>query len=346
MTANRLLLHGGIPTPILRQMSESSAVTPQATIDPPRAAAPEPRRNRPGNILEDQLHYLWQQLLRTPEIGVRDDFFSVGGSPALYDQMLIAVERLCGHRLRPVDLGEEVTIRNLGQVLVARLSHEAVLEIQRGQPAVTPLVFIHGDVSGGGYYVRELARGLGIERPVYAPQQCGMRGEPLPSSVEEMAAGHIRDLTSLLPQGPVHLGGHCSGAIIALEMAAQWTRAGRHVRTLVMVEPPVRPPRIPVVPQLSDEQLRIPMLRGAWLFAQYCSVLAHYQAAPYSGRVAVFFAREAREGRRQLDQPDTRAALRTLAPAAEMFSTPGNHVSAPGRHIRALAAAMKACLSD
>jgi thioesterase domain-containing protein len=224
-----------------------------------------------------------------------------------------------------------------------------MIEVQKGLPGVPPFFYLHGDVGGGGYYVRELARGLGRSQPVYAIQDHGLCGAEMPSSVEAIATDHVRRLREIRASGPVYLGGHCFGAIAALEMARQLSQESDDVVSLFLVEPLVNAdahvvPRPPGVSRLPPERMAIPRVRALWLFAQYCAMLPRYQLPPYAGRAAVFWARDRRPARPTFDQPGARAVLQSLVPRVEMYVCPGTHISALGRHVRSLASAMRRCI--
>jgi pimeloyl-ACP methyl ester carboxylesterase len=324
---------------------EAQAHTTTARPAPPR------RGGRPAvaqNILQDQLLSFWEELLGTTVAGIDEDFFALGGTRELCERMRLGVEELCGERLDAADLGGDVTVRRLAETLVARLPEAPVREVQPGAPGVPPLFFLHGDLGGGGYYVRELARGLGPEQPVFVLQQHGMHGEDVPSSVDEMAADHASRVGELCPDGPFHLAGHCISAFIALEMAQRFARTGREVTSLLMIEPPMRlpegKPRLPP-PTVSLTVRRMPRIRQAWLFNQYREIVRPYLLPVYHGRTVVFWARDASGATRTFDIAEATASIQRVAPNAEMHICPGTHITALGRHVRSLAAAMKAALA-
>ena len=314
---------------------------PQVAAPVRHGAAPI-RRSAPRDILQDQLAYIWERLLGVTNVGIYDTLDDLGGTPEHVDRMFGEVESECGERLRPEDFEGGVTVRALSDALVARVPRTRFLQIQPGTFGATPLFFLHGDLGGSGYYVRNIARGLGADRPVYVLQQHGIHGEETPTSVETMAAEHIETLRELLPEGPFYLGGHCNGATIALEMALQLAAAGRSPRSLLVVEPmlvEIPATNVELVPRLSPEARQTPRMRRAWLFSQYVTVIARYRSPQrYDGRMAVFWATGAHQG---TSNEGAESKVKNMAPQAEMFSCPGNHVTALGRHGSALASLMK-----
>ena len=55
------------------------------------------------------------------------------------------------------------------------------------------------------------------------------------STIEEMAARHIKMLREFQPEGPYLLGGHCNGGLIAFEMARQLADRGERVDLLALI---------------------------------------------------------------------------------------------------------------
>jgi thioesterase domain-containing protein len=299
----------------------------------------------PRNVLQDQIAAVWEHVLGIRAVGVDEDFFALGGTRAAAELMLTAIEYLCGVRPRLPDAADATTVHTLAREIVGTLPPDPILEIQAGVPgARAPLFFLHGDLGGGGFYVRELGRALGQEQPVITLQQHGLDGRELPSSIEAMAADHLERLRARWPHGPYVLGGHCNGATIAFELARQLAAGGEHVPALVLIEPPIAAGRggvpMPPLAALAPEQMRGPDVRYVWLFEQYSAIVRRYHHERYDGRVGVFRARFGEPGR----VPD--AAFAKLGPRVEVATVPGNHISALGRHVRKLGAAMSRFLEQ
>lgn len=100
----------------------------------------------------------------------------------------------------------------------------------------TPLIFLHGDILGGGFYCFNLARQLGPDQPFYSLPPLPLAGDRIPS-VEEIAAEQLRTLRAHTPHGPYLLGGFCIGAFVALEIAQRLRAEGEIVEQLVIVDP-------------------------------------------------------------------------------------------------------------
>jgi thioesterase domain-containing protein len=152
-------------------------------------------------------------------------------------QLLLEVERLTGRSLAASIMFEAATIRQLGESILQPGLPEAspLVQLQAGT-GLSPFIYLDGDFSGGGYYARELARLLGPEQPFYVLRPRGLHGGRVPT-IEQMARDYMPALALAQLRGPYRLGGHCNGALIALELAHQLTVAGDRVELVAMIDP-------------------------------------------------------------------------------------------------------------
>jgi aspartate racemase len=91
---------------------------------------------------------------------------------------------------------------------------------------------------GAGPIFRPLALRLGLDQPFFGLTtiKSDMRDLPAPFKLEDIAAGLVRKLRSLQPQGPYFLGGWCQDGVFAYEMAQQLLAQGEKVGLLVLIE--------------------------------------------------------------------------------------------------------------
>ena len=80
-----------------------------------------------------------------------------------------------------------------------------------------------------------LASHLGSDQPFYALNPHGVVGDPVPTSIEEIARAHLASVRAVRPRGSYWLGGHCNGGMTAFEMARQLSAAGEDVSAVLMV---------------------------------------------------------------------------------------------------------------
>ncbi len=195
-----------------------------------RASLPAPDHERtdmsdayikPRDPLEYQLVQIWEELFDIRPIGIRDNFFDLGGHSLLSVRMMDRIEQVIGKKLPLSTLFSGATIENLAKVLLKQASESAATSLIQVQAGATkkPFFYLHGDFNGGGLYCLSLARHLGSDQPFYALQPHGLDDQSIPETIEAMAEYHLKTLLNFQPEGPYMLGGHCNGGLIAFEMA-------------------------------------------------------------------------------------------------------------------------------
>ena len=313
-------------------------LTPNGKID--RGALRDPgeapdahtnARVRPRHPLEYTLASIWQELLGTSDFGVQDAFFDVGGHSLLAAQLVNAIESTCGFRVPLSVLFENSTIEELAQVLRRGA-------VAQGSPIVTlnaggtrwPFVFLHGDFTGGGFYVHQLARGLGPDQPVYAIHPHGLDGADVPESIEIMAEDRVRALRQVRPRGPYCLGGYCNGALVAIEMAQQLARCGEEIPLVVVMDASASGYNKQVLPPTAAA------VAPSDLNARYRRAMDSYVPQLYAGQIVVLRSSSAREFRRCL-------GWSLVSDNVETYDVRGHHHTSVTRHI-ATTAGRATCL--
>jgi iturin family lipopeptide synthetase A len=215
----------------------------------------------PRTPTEQRLAALWRDLLGVQQIGARDDFFHLGGHSLLAMRLVTRVHQDFGVRLPPGALFEHTTLADLATAinpadvptastpalavpapvaatkLVARPTQDKVLfPIVPSSGTGTPFFWVHG-VGGEVFSYIKLSRHLAAARPVFgfAADWSQMSGHDTPT-LEVIAAHYVRELRRQHPSGPYHLGGFCSAAMLALEMARQLEAAGQAVGVLAAID--------------------------------------------------------------------------------------------------------------
>jgi len=218
--------------PLNQNLKVDRAALPAATRERPEldhAYAP------PDDPTQTELVHIWQELLEVRPVGIRDDFFDLGGDSLLATAMMAAVEDALGIEASPAILLSDSTIEHVAANLTrASQASAGVVPVQAGGSR-TPLYFLHGDYLGRGIYCRKIARALGPEQPVFALTPCGLDGEAAPPSIEEMAVRHLNALRRHRARGPYRLVGNCNGGLVALEMARRLAEEGEAVEHVFVI---------------------------------------------------------------------------------------------------------------
>jgi amino acid adenylation domain-containing protein len=232
-----------------------------------RSALPAPTGERPAldqayaapeDPTQAELAHIWEELLQVRPVGIRDDFFDLGGDSLLAAGMMAAIEDALGIEASPAILLLGSTIEDVAANLTRPTRPDA--EVVPVQPAGSraPLYFLHGDYLGRGIYCRKIARALGPEQPVFALTPCGLDGEAAPSTIEEMADRHLTALRRHRAHGPYRLVGNCNGGLVALEMARRLAAEGETVEHVFVIRTSAQNARFSAARRLIERA-------GRWL---------------------------------------------------------------------------------
>jgi oxalate---CoA ligase len=303
----------------------------------------------PDRLRSDILR-ICSRLLESTDLTIDDDFFDKGGDSLLATELMLELRQLTGKALPDSLLFESSTVRSLARRLSENETPrpKAAVRVGAASDGAKPLLFFHGDWTRGGFYVEHLARKLGPEFSVIAVAPHGPGGEPIPPSIEAMAADRLATILEAQPTGPYRLAGHCVGGIVALETARLLMRLNRQVETVVMIDSPLMiagevlrtqahgggnsraddltaaPDDIPVRPATPEFD---------WGFEAYESRLATYSPTPLPVRLLVFAS-----------EYDGRDWVR-LSEDAHLLEIPGQHFDLVTVRINELASNLRSWLS-
>jgi amino acid adenylation domain-containing protein len=192
----------------------------------------------PRDDWERAVAAIWCTILGLDQVGLDDDFFSLGGDSLGVLELVTAMSEDHGVTVRSVDLVECPTLGEFAERAQGPASGRGrflVPLMSKGQGS--PLFLF----SGGGVLALKfmpLASHLHLERPIYGFQARGLEGDGIPDwSARRWAARCVIQMRQLQPRGPYYLGGHSFGAMLAMEAARQLADAGEEVALLVLIDP-------------------------------------------------------------------------------------------------------------
>lgn len=321
--------------------------SPDSSSAPAQGAAPVEAKPRapyagPEDPLQVLLVGLWEDSLGVPQVGIRDNFFDLGGDSLLAADMLMEAEALLGVEISPDILLAGATIEQLAAALLAEnraLGRPRVVEVQKGAPEGR-FFYLHGDFNGGGFYCVNLARHMGPDQAFCTLPPHGLAGPLVPPTIEDMAADQLKALLEFQPHGPYRLGGHCNGALVAFEMARRLLQRGERVEALVLISPGLAALPTPVVnraPVVDLSPLSLEHRRQA-LLEIYRQACIDYFPQPYPGRISLLYSATEAEA----DRP--RYDWNRVTKDLEVRTVPGGHLTMLTKHIQELAVQVKACL--
>ena len=196
-----------------------------------------PADDRHSISIIEMLTPIWQRVLRRPSIGVKDDFFEIGGDPSLARELFIEISRVCGRDLSSTMICQAPTILTLAALLekpaVLRWSPLVLLKAGTEQQPV----FLAYGIGGSSVDFIQLARSIPTAHPIYGIEAKGMDGvsEPL-EHVEGMAEFNLDAIRRVQPHGPYLLIGYSLGGLVMLEMAQRLLEAGENVGLLALLD--------------------------------------------------------------------------------------------------------------
>ncbi|NLR76425.1 non-ribosomal peptide synthetase [Leeia aquatica] len=191
----------------------------------------------PRDHVEFGLYEIWRSLLLQPHIGIRDNFFDVGGTSVSAIKLSHAIEARFGKSLPLRDILLHPTIEAQGGRLRAAetaVAASSLITFRTGA-AGPKLVCIH-PAGGTAFCYLSLAKALPESYGVYGIQSPGVEvgGAFLPT-VEAMADTYLEMLGGLTDQ-PLILTGLSYGGLIAYQMACQLAQTGKRDVTVLLLD--------------------------------------------------------------------------------------------------------------
>jgi amino acid adenylation domain-containing protein len=202
----------------------------------------------PQTLLEMQLLQIWQRVLGSRNIGVRDNFFEIGGHSLLAVSIINELNTLLDVNLTIPTFFLNPSIQGIARSLEEEKNHNA-------GPTLVPLRHSHNE---GTLYFVEASMGMcRLAERLDAAQSAFAAVVPISSAVLEAAVeGRSADLPKLeamaapyadligthQASGPCVLIGHSFRGALAFEVAHQLQRQGKRVDIVVLLDASMRVP--------------------------------------------------------------------------------------------------------
>ncbi|GKS12639.1 plipastatin synthase subunit E [Paenibacillus chitinolyticus] len=211
-------------------------LTPNGKIDRKALPAPEEGAEQaeeyiaPRTLMEVKIAQIWKDVLGLWRVGVKDNFFDLGGSSLSLMRLIQAVYDETG-----IEVPLNQQFKNLTVEAMAFGSGETGLE--KGQSFIklnkngALNVFCFPPGSGFGIGYRELANLLDDRFVLY-----GTDFKEEAESYEEMLDDYIDEIVRIQEEAPYVLLGYCFGGNLMFEVAQRMEKRGYGVSDLIMVD--------------------------------------------------------------------------------------------------------------
>lgn len=209
-------------------------LTPNDKVD--RKALPKPDKTNlsleeeyfeANNDVEQKLVDIWEQAFRIQPIGIKDDFFSLGGNSLMATSVVAEIEQVFDKKLNSGIFFEASTIQELATIITQEETiRDRLIKINSNGKKL-PLFII----ANNGFLYQQMIDNLDTEQPVYIVQ------EPL-DKAPEMASRCIQQIRDIQPQGPYNLMGHSYEGLVTYEIAQQLYAQNEKVDFLGLLDTP------------------------------------------------------------------------------------------------------------
>jgi len=179
----------------------------------------------PRDELETTLVSIWESVLGVHGVGIRTNFFTLGGYSLMIVRLFANINRSLNLSLPITTIFNAPTIEQLADIIRGRTLYSPLVPVQP-KGSKPPFFLIHSYLLYGG-----LPAVLGDDRPFY-----GLRELNESMGMEERVALYAKEIRSAQAQGPYYIGGWCAAGPLAVETARQIMEAGEEVAMVVLFD--------------------------------------------------------------------------------------------------------------
>ena len=189
--------------------------------------------------LEEYLKSEWMRILDVQDIGLDDDFFTLGGTSIKAAQLLASVEKAERKKIPMLSLFQRPTIRHMAKTISEKnwpLNPNVVTAINKSGKYTPVFCIASPDVNTLGY--ANLSNQLGDDFPVYViqnPPDINAVRQINASEIPKLASIYVTEMKKIQPRGPYQLIGMCTGSHIAFEMGKQIEKLGETCQFLGII---------------------------------------------------------------------------------------------------------------
>ena len=182
----------------------------------------------PRDELETNLVAIWEEVLGVRPIGIRTQFFKLGGYSLMIVRLFARINKALGTSLPITAIFNAPTIEQLADLIRGRAYFSTVVPVQT-KGTRPPFFMIHSYLLYQG-----IPAVLGDDYPFYGLRELDTDEKDI--TVEKRAANCLEAMRSVQPKGPFYIGGWCAAGPLAVETARQIVAGGDRVGFLVLFD--------------------------------------------------------------------------------------------------------------
>lgn len=192
----------------------------------------------PENKIEEQLARLWQAVLSIETIGMKDDFFTLGGHSLNALQLIDKINKHFKCSLSIQQLYKNPTIRSFSPLLITKdtTTAEIIVSLNKINEKPPYLFFCH-PASGMIYCFNSLCSTLSRSFSIYGLQDPSItKGKILYDSIIDMATAYLKAIKEIQPEGPYYLIGYSFGGTLVYEIAHLLNQKNEPIALLSLID--------------------------------------------------------------------------------------------------------------
>ena len=203
----------------------------------PGVAAAATEYVEPQGERQADLAAIWRRVLKLPRVGIRDDYFALGGTSVLAVRLVLEVERVFGRQLPIATLLRAPTVEAMAALLGDPADADDLAMVPlKPEGTGTPLLLLPG-IGGHVLKYKPMVDRLRTDRPVYGLEmRPDVAAHRQPRSLEQIAAEFVRRIETVQPHGPYLLAGWSFGGTLSVEVARQLRGAGKAVALVALFD--------------------------------------------------------------------------------------------------------------
>jgi amino acid adenylation domain-containing protein len=195
-----------------------------------RAAQRETPTEAPRDEVETRLVQIWERVLDVRPIGIRNNFFDVGGYSLMIMKLFTQINKAFDRALPIATIFRHPTIEQLATLIRGNSIEGSALVPLRAQGTKPPLYIVHSYLT----YER-FRRVIEEDRPLYGLHELEDDDEHI-ASVHERVEEYARLIREAQPDGPYSLIGWCASGPITVEIARKLQEWGGKIAMLGLID--------------------------------------------------------------------------------------------------------------